>query len=199
MIIEHLGKKPHIDANAWVAPDATICGDVRLDAGVRVQHGARVIAEGGHISIGQNSIIMENAVVRATEQHDCSIGNAVLVGPNAHVVGSTIEDEVFLATGVSIFHASTLGRGSAVRINGIVHVNTVLPENGMVPIGWIAVGNPAQIFSPDQHDALWEAQKTLEFPKTAYGLDRNLGGNMTLVTEIVSKRLGTHKDDKEIA
>ena len=67
MIIEHAGRSPRIDPTAWVAPDATLCGDVVLGPGARVLHGARLIGEaGGRISIGRETIVMENAVVRAT-------------------------------------------------------------------------------------------------------------------------------------
>ena len=81
MIIAHLGCTPVIDPDAWVAPDATVCGDVTISAGARIMHGARVIAEGGAIAIGRSTIVMENAVVRSTTDHDCFIADHVLVGP----------------------------------------------------------------------------------------------------------------------
>ena len=42
MLIAHGGKQPQIDPGAWVAPDATLCGDVTIGPGTRVLHGARV-------------------------------------------------------------------------------------------------------------------------------------------------------------
>lgn len=30
MILEHLGKRPNIHPSAYVAPNATICGDVEI-------------------------------------------------------------------------------------------------------------------------------------------------------------------------
>lgn len=112
MIIEHLGKKPDIHPSAYVAPHATICGDVEIGMGARILFGASIIAEGGHIRIGANSIILENAVIRSTPKHSTHIGTHTLIGPNAHVVGCRIEDNVFIATGASIFHGS---RQSAIR------------------------------------------------------------------------------------
>lgn len=199
MILEHLGKAPVIHADAWVAPDATVCGDVTIGAGTRVMHGARIVAEGGAISIGATCIVMENAVVRATGGHDCRIGDHVLIGPNAHVVGATIEDEVFVATGAAIFHGSRLGKGSEVRIHGVVHLRTELPPGEVVPIGWVACGTPAQLFSPDRHEALWAVQKPLDFPLTVYGVERDTPDLMRRVTERLSQRLGAHRDDKPAA
>ena len=61
MLIEHQGKSPCIDEDAWVAPDATLCGDVTVGPGSRIMHGARLIAEGGSIAVGRSSIVMQNA------------------------------------------------------------------------------------------------------------------------------------------
>jgi hypothetical protein len=111
------------------------------------------------------------------------LGDRVLVGPNAHVVGATVEDEVFIATGAAVFHGSRLGRGSEVRVNSVVHLKTELPPGKTVPIGWIACGTPAQLFSPDQHDALWAVQKPLNFPLTVYGFDRDAPDLMRRITQ----------------
>lgn len=43
---------------------------------------------------------------------------------------------------------------------------------GVVPIGWIAAGQPAQLFAPDQHHELWAVQEGLDFPGTMYGVAR---------------------------
>ncbi len=198
MLINHLGHSPQVDSDAWVAPDATLCGDVRIGPGCRVMHGARLIAEGGTITLGAHCIVLENAVLRAGARHPCTLGNNVLVGPNAHVVGATMEDEVFVATGAALFHGCHVGRGSEVRINATVHLKTRLMPGTVVPIGWIACGDPAELFSPDRHDDLWAAQQPLNFPLTVYGLDRGTPDMMKAITEGVSARLGSHREDRVV-
>lgn len=196
MILAHAGIAPRIDPAAWVAPDATICGDVEIAAGARVLHGARIVGEaGGAIRIGRNVIIMENAVVRAGPRHPCSIADHCLIGPHAHVTGCTIEEQVFIATGASVFHGAHVDTGSEVRINGVVHLKTRLAPGSSVPIGWIAVGDPARILSPDRHDEIWAIQKPLNFPLTVYGLDRTTPDLMVEITKRLSDALGAHKDD----
>lgn len=198
MLIEHSGKKPQIHPSAYVAPTATICGDVEIGPHCRVMHGAAVIAEGGGIRIGGHCIIFENAVVRSNTRHHAAIGDFCLIGPNAHVVGCTIEDEVFIATGAAIFHGAHLGKGSQVRINGVVHLKSYLAPGAMVPIGWIAVGNPAKLFSPDRHDDIWKIQKPLNFPLTVYGFDRSKA-TMKKITRRLAENLGSHMDDMLIS
>jgi carbonic anhydrase/acetyltransferase-like protein (isoleucine patch superfamily) len=196
MLIEHAGKRPQIDPTAWIAPDATICGDVAIGPGSRVLHGARIIGEsGGSIRIGRYCIIMENAVVRGSPRHGCSIGDYCLIGPNAHVTGAALEDEVFIATSAAIFHRAHLGRGSEVRVHGTVHLRTRLEPGATVPIGWVAVGDPACIFAPDQHDEIWAIQKPLNFPESVYGFDRNTPELTQHVTRRLSERLTGHASD----
>ncbi|HYD59886.1 MAG TPA: gamma carbonic anhydrase family protein [Noviherbaspirillum sp.] len=194
MIITHAGKTPRIDPDAYVAPNAVICGDVTIGPGTRILFGAQVIAEGGAIEIGRECIVMENAVLRSTSRHSLGIGNNCLVGPNAHAVGCTIEDEVFVATGASVFHAARLGKRCEVRINGVVHIKTHVPPGVTVPIGWVAVGEPAEILPPDAHDRIWTAQKQLNFPLTVYGIDRE-EADMVKITRGLSASLGGHRGD----
>jgi hypothetical protein len=42
-----------------------------------------------------------------------------------------------------------------------------------VPIGWIAVGDPAKILPPNRHEAIWALQEPLNFPGFVYGFDRD--------------------------
>ena len=157
---------------AWVAPTADVTGDVTLGAGARILHGAVLNGDNGAVVIGSDVLVMENAVLRGRSRHPLQIGDAVLVGPHAHLNGTVVEDEVFVATGVSMFAGSRAGTRSELRINSVLHVNSDLPPDSVVPIGWIAAGRPAQLFPPEQHDALWSVQEPLDFPGTVYGVPR---------------------------
>jgi carbonic anhydrase/acetyltransferase-like protein (isoleucine patch superfamily) len=173
MLIEHRGKAPVVDPTAYVAPTAVLCGDVHVGPDSRVLFGAVLTAEDGRIDVGARCVIMENALLRGRASSRVVVGDDVLVGPHAHLNGATIGDGCFLATGCSLFPNSRLGPGVEVRINGVVHVNTVLPERAMIPIGWVAVGDPATILPPDRHDEIWAIQEALDFPRTVYGLPRD--------------------------
>ncbi len=172
MLIEHRGRAPQVDHSAYVAPTAVLCGAVRIGPEARVLFGAVLTAEDGQISLGARSIVMENALIRGRAGHPTVIGDDVLVGPHAHVNGAQVGDGCFLATGAALFPGSVTGAGSEVRIHGVVHVNTVLPQGALVPIGWVAVGDPAEIYPPGQHEPIWEVQEVLDFPGTVYGVTR---------------------------
>lgn len=173
-MIEHRGAKPDIHPTAYVAPNATLSGEVRVGANSSVLFGAVITAEGGRVEIGEDCVVMENAVLRATPRQALQIGDRVLVGPHAHLSACTIGDDCFLATGASVFNGARLGDGTEVRINGVVHVNSVLAPETTVPIGWVAVGDPAQAMPAERHEEIWEVQRRLDFPGTVFGVDRSV-------------------------
>lgn len=198
MILEHRGKRPNIHQTSYIAPTAVICGDVTIEENTFVSFGAILVAEGMPIHIGKDCIIRENVLIRSTTQHKVWIGNSVLIGPHSSLSGCRVEDQVFIAAGVTIFHASQIGSGAEIRINGVVHVKTRLPPEALVPIGWIAVGDPAIILPPNEHDKIWQVQKTLDFPATVYGMVREADGSvdMTKLTRRLIQNQLSHRDDK---
>ena len=196
MLLEHRGRRPVVPESAYVAPSAVLCGAVVLGEGSRVLHGAVLTAEDGEVHLGENSVVMENALVRGRAAHPALIGTAVLVGPHAHVNGATVEAEVFIATGAALFPGSHAGTGAELRINSVLQVNSRLEPGTVLPIGWIAVGDPAQLFSPDRHEELWEIQQTLDFPGTVYGVPR--GTPMRDIMSRQSSYFGSHQADTQL-
>lgn len=201
MILEHRGKRPRLPATTRVAPNAVICGDVTVGENCSIGFGAVLTAESGPIVIGDNCIVMDTAVLRGIADAPLTVGNNVLIGPHAYLTGCTVEDDVFIATGATVFNKAVLKRRSEVRINGIVHLKTVLPEDATVPLGWIAVGDPAQILPPEKHDEIWAIQRALDFPRTVFGIDRPQEGGslMPVVIPRYARALAHwHAKDREL-
>ena len=198
MRVSHRGRSPQVDPSAYVAPNVVLSGDVRIGPNSRVLFGSVLTAEGGTITIGASTIVMENAVLRSTRQDDLVIGDHCIVGPGSYLVGATIEPQVFLATGSRVFNGAVVGAGSEVRINAIVHLRTTLAPGTTVPIGWVAAGTPAELFAPEHHDALWAVQKPLDFPGYVFGVDRGADAPMIDMTERWSRSLGQHASDEVV-
>jgi carbonic anhydrase/acetyltransferase-like protein (isoleucine patch superfamily) len=195
---EHLGARPRIHPTAVVAPTAVVSGNVTIGADCQVLHGAVITAEGGPITLGSHVLVMENAVIRATATNPVHIGDHVLIGPMASISGATVADEVFLATGTRVFNGARIGAGSEVRINAVVHLRTELPPGSVVPISWIAVGDPLRMLPPDKHEEIWAAQRELDFPGYVFGLDRDTPDLMVQLTERYGRSLARHADDTEV-
>jgi carbonic anhydrase/acetyltransferase-like protein (isoleucine patch superfamily) len=118
MIVSSGTKKPNIHASAYVAPSATISGDVTIEEGCAILFGAVISAEGAPVTIGANSVVMENAVVKSSGgkvmQFPCSVGESCIVGPAAYIVGATIEPGAFIASGAQVRNGETIGEGTTV-------------------------------------------------------------------------------------
>ncbi len=197
MLVEHDGKSPRIHESAWVAPNAVVSGDVEIGSDTRVLFGAVLTADGGAVRVGSRCVIMENAVLRGTRKHPLVIGHRVLVGPRSYLSGCEVGDEAFLATGSTVFNGARIGRRAEVRVNGTVHLKTVLPDEALVPIGWVAVGDPASIVPPDRHDEIWAIQEPLDFPQEIFGVERS-SDMMTEIMARYTRSLASHAEDRII-
>ena len=106
------------------------------------------------------------------------------VGPGAHVNGAVIEGGCFLATGVSLFPGARIGAGSEVRINAVVHVNSVLAPGTTVPIGWVAVGDPAEHRTEDRLVEIVDLLAVhADQMVVVLGLARDIHGDMSMTFE----------------
>jgi carbonic anhydrase/acetyltransferase-like protein (isoleucine patch superfamily) len=202
MFIEHQGKRPSIDPTAHVAPTAVICGDVTIGPRTHVSYGAVIVAHGAPVRIGTQCVVRENLNIRSTNRNVVEIGDHVLIGPQSSLKGCQIDDECFLATGAKIYQGARIGRRTEVRIDGVVHVRSVLPPDSLVPIKWVAVGDPAQLFPPGKHEELDAALSRMDFPQQVYGLERLAGGGVDMdmkeLTGRVTTGLADHRDDQEL-
>lgn len=118
MIVSSGTKKPNVHASAYVAPSAVVSGDVTIEEGCAVLHGAVITSEGAPVVIGANSVIMENAVLRASGgsamQFPLSIGESCIVGPGAFLSGATIEPGCFIAAHAVIRNGQTIPESTTV-------------------------------------------------------------------------------------
>lgn len=136
---------------------------------------------------------MEHALVRGRAAHAVVIEDDVLIGPQADVNGATIAAEAFIATGAALFPGLAVGARAEVRIHGVVNVNSTVPAGGLVPIGWVAVGD--EVFPPDRHEEIWAVQRELDFPGTAYGEARG-DDLMARVMPRQTAWLAAHRNDR---
>jgi carbonic anhydrase/acetyltransferase-like protein (isoleucine patch superfamily) len=199
VVIEHEGRRPRIAPSAYVAPNAVVAGDVIVGEDCRILFGAVLTAEGaGGISLGERCIVMENALIRGRAGYRTVVGDHVIVGPHAHLNGVEVGADAFLATGASLFPGARVGARAEVRIGGVVHVNSSLPDDGLVPIGWVAVGDPATVLPPDRHEEIWAIQRELDFPGTVFGLERPQPGETIApeVTRRYAELFGRHRGDR---
>ena len=175
MIIKHRGIVPKIDSSSYIAPTATIIGNVTIGAKTKVMFGAIINSEGSKVIIGEGTVISENAVIRATAdgniEHSITIGEYVFIGPHATILGGALEPCCYIATGATILHGAKVSSGSVVAVGALVHANAIVPKDFFVPPYAIAIGDPIQLYSPNEKENIIKAIRDIGFSKVAFNID----------------------------
>ncbi|MFE4501810.1 gamma carbonic anhydrase family protein [Rhodococcus sp. NPDC056743] len=133
------GKVPDIHPDAYVHPDAVVIGNVSLAAGTSIWPQAVLRGDYGTISVGVGSNIQDGTVIHCTVTEPTIIGAGCVVGHNAHIEGSTIEDGCLIASGSIVLNGSVIGAGSIVGAGAVIARGFVVPPRSM------ALGVPAKI------------------------------------------------------
>lgn len=195
--IEHRLKRPVVAESAYVAPTAVLAGDVTVGPHSRILFGAVVTAEGGPVRIGENCVVMENAVIRGVPGKQTRLGGHVLVGPHAHLTGCVVEGESRIATGAVVYNGARIESGAEVEFHAVVYVNTTVPAGAAVPCGWFAGGEPAELVPPNDWERIRALMGPLDYPGTVFGVgDRGDGMSMADVARRYARGLALHHRDQ---
>jgi len=62
----------------------------------------------------------------------------------------TLSDEVFIAAGAMACNGAHLGRAAAVAAGAVVHIGANVAALARIPVGWVAVGDPARAYPTGQ-------------------------------------------------
>lgn len=168
--------------------------------------GAVLDAEGSRVEVGENVIVSEHAVLRATAVTESptpvTLGHHVFIGPHATVLGATVGPCAYLAAQVTVLHMARLGAGASVAVGALVHARTVLPDEFFVPPHSTAVGDPVRVLSADRGDELAEAIRDTAFDDAAFGVRTEWTDRIARyrqVAEVRAAEFAAHADDKVVA
>ncbi|TWV56048.1 gamma carbonic anhydrase family protein [Streptomyces misionensis] len=139
LIVAIGGKEPRVDAEAFVAPNASLIGDVTVGAGASVWYGAVVRGDVERISVGAQANVQDNVTLHADPGFPVRIGERVSVGHNAVVHGATVEDDCLIGMGATVLNGAVIGAGSLVAAQALV------PQGMVVPAGSLVAGVPAKV------------------------------------------------------
>jgi carbonic anhydrase/acetyltransferase-like protein (isoleucine patch superfamily) len=121
-------KRPKIDSQAYISPQATVMGDVEISAGSSVWPGAVIRGDLASVRIGENSCIQDSVVIHAhNEENPAIIGNNVIISTATAIHGVYVGDNVFIQEGCVVFDGATLGEGVSLAPGSIVPPNIVIP------------------------------------------------------------------------
>ncbi len=139
MIVSIEGHTPDVSSAAFVADNATVCGDVKVGEDSSIWFGAVLRAECEPLRIGDRTNVQDNVVVHIDSGFPVTIGSDVTVGHGAIVHGCTVEDGVLIGMGSTILNGAVIGEGSVVAAGALVLEGAVVPPYSLV------AGVPAKV------------------------------------------------------
>jgi len=189
LIVTHAGKSPTIDPTAFIAPNATLCGDVTIGPNTSVGFNAVITAETGPVVIGSDCVIMENAIIRGLKHFPTTIGDKVLVGPHTHLTGCTVEDCVYIATGATIYDGAHVGQGAKVDTNAVVYIGAKIGNNATLHASDYAIGDPAEFIPVGNGGKIKTRQAQYGFPARVFKASQS-SNNHSVMDEIMPRLAG---------
>ena len=133
------GKKPEIDPDSWVAPDANVIGKVHLNTACSIWFGATLRGDNAWIIIGAGSNIQDNSVLHTDPDFPLSIGENCTIGHAAILHGCTIGNTTLIGMGATILNGAVIGENCLVGAGALVTENKEIPDNSLV------MGTPGKV------------------------------------------------------
>lgn len=139
----YAGKAPRIDADAWVADDATVTGDVTLGPGASLWFGVVVRGDVNHVRIGARTNVQDLSVIHVTGgTHPTVLGEEVTVGHRVVLHGCTVHDRSLVGIGAVVLDGAEIGP------EAIVGAGALVPPGMKVPPRTLVLGSPAKVKRP---------------------------------------------------
>lgn len=133
-------KKPKIEDDVFIAPNAIIIGDCEIKEKSSIWFGTTIRADVNRILIGEMTNIQDLTMIHVDEgEPPVIIGGLVSVGHRAILHGCQIEEECMIGMGSILLNRVKVGRHS------IVAAGSVLLEDYIVPPGTLVAGVPARV------------------------------------------------------
>lgn len=146
-------KRPSIDPEAFVHPDAVLIGEVTVGRKCFIGAGAVLRGDFGKISVGDGSNVQENCVIHVSPGQETRIEEDVIMAHGAILHDATIKRGALVGMGAVVLQGAVVGEGVLVAALALV------PAGFVVPARKIVAGNPAQIKGdvPETHEEFLKA------------------------------------------
>ncbi len=127
------------EAGPFVDPAADIVGEVEIGKNAFLFPGSLVESDASEVKIGEESIIMNKASVRSTENNSVSLGESSFVSHGARLEGCSVGEGALIGMDAVVMEGAEVGK------RAIVGTEAIVPEGMEVPDGKLVLGQPAEV------------------------------------------------------
>lgn len=139
MIINYLDKEPKIDDSVFVAPGAYIIGDVSIGEQSTIWFNAVLRGDEGSIRIGKKCSIQDNATIHLYEDAPVVVEDEVTVGHQVVLHGCKIGRRSIIGMGSVVLDHAEIGEEC------IIGANTLITQGAKIPPRSLVVGSPGKV------------------------------------------------------
>jgi carbonic anhydrase/acetyltransferase-like protein (isoleucine patch superfamily) len=139
MKYSYMDKTPNVDETVFMAPGSRVIGEVSIGKESTIWFNAVMRGDEGAIHIGARTSIQDNVTCHLYEGFPLLIGNEVTVGHNAVLHGCVIQDRCIIGMGSTILDGAEIGEES------IIGANTLIPSGKKIPPRSLVVGSPGKV------------------------------------------------------
>ncbi|MFT7601899.1 MAG: carbonic anhydrase/acetyltransferase-like protein (isoleucine patch superfamily) [Acidimicrobiales bacterium] len=136
-----------IDPSAFIHPSAQIYGKVSIGTNSSVWPNAVMRAENDHISIGSSTNIQDFVMLHVGYADPVVVGDFCSITHRATLHGCTVGDNCLIGIGAIIMDGAKIGSGS------IVAGGTFIPEGKEFPPNSIIIGAPGKLVAERDNTA----------------------------------------------
>lgn len=126
------GRRPDIDATAWVAPGAVVVGDVRIGPDAGIWYGAVLRGDDERIEVGARCNVQDGCVLHADPGHPCVLEPDVSLGHRAVVHGAHVASGALVGIGAVVLNGARIGEFAFVAAGAVVLPGTEVPPGVLV-------------------------------------------------------------------
>ncbi len=130
---------PKVEQSVFRAEGSRIIGDVTIGKNSSVWYNAVIRGDENVIRIGEGTNIQDNAVLHVGEDHALTVGNYVTVGHSVILHGCTVGDQTLIGMGSIIMNGAVIGEKC------IIGAGSLITQNKVIPDGSLVMGSPAKV------------------------------------------------------
>jgi len=156
MIITFQEKKPVLDSTVFVAPGSHIIGEVSIGEQSSVWFNAVIRGDEGPITIGKRCSIQDNSTIHLYEGAPVVVEDEVTVGHNVILHGCKIGKRSIIGMGSTILDNAEIGEEC------IIGANTLIPPGKKIPPRSLVVGSPGKVVRELNEDDLAMIQLSID-------------------------------------
>lgn len=131
-LISYNNRNPKVDNNAYVNLHSIIIGRVIIGKNCSIWPGSILCAFDQEILLNQGVLVLNKAVILATEKNPVEVDTGTFVSQSATLQGCKIGKNVLIGRGAKVLEGAVIGDGAMLYPDTVVLTGEEIPEGSLV-------------------------------------------------------------------